>query len=86
MGLSFTIAADPRQRMHFQVQVLQDSWPHFTVSDLRLPQPGAQVPVFYIPQEQGGPIIMQNTKVFVQWLRNTMKNPSENIKIKLRTS
>jgi hypothetical protein len=31
-GLSFTIAAVPRQRSHFQV-----FWPHFTVSDSRLP-------------------------------------------------
>jgi hypothetical protein len=36
MGLSFAIAADPRQRIHSQVRVPQDSWPHFTVSDSRL--------------------------------------------------
>jgi hypothetical protein len=36
-GLSFTIAAGPRQRSHFQVRVPWDSWPHFIVSDLRLP-------------------------------------------------
>jgi hypothetical protein len=37
MGLSFTIAAGPRQRSHSQVRVPRDSRPHFTVSDSRLP-------------------------------------------------
>jgi hypothetical protein len=36
-GLSFTIAADPRQRSHFRVRVPWDLWLYFTVSDLRLP-------------------------------------------------
>jgi hypothetical protein len=36
-GLTFTIASDPRQRSHFRVRVPWDSWPYFTVSDLRLP-------------------------------------------------
>jgi hypothetical protein len=31
------IAADPRQRSHFQVRVPRDSWPYFTVSNSRLP-------------------------------------------------
>jgi hypothetical protein len=35
--LSFTIAAGPRQRIHFRDRVPWDSWPHFTVSDSRLP-------------------------------------------------
>jgi hypothetical protein len=35
--LSFTVAADPRQRSHSQVRVPWDSQPHFTVSDSRLP-------------------------------------------------
>jgi hypothetical protein len=39
-GLPFTIAAGPRQRSHSSVWVPRDSWPYFTVSDLRLPQPG----------------------------------------------
>jgi hypothetical protein len=30
MGLSFTIAAGPRQRIHSQVRVPRDTWPHFT--------------------------------------------------------
>jgi hypothetical protein len=38
-GLSFTIAAGPCQRSHSQVRVQWESWPHFTVSDSRLPQP-----------------------------------------------
>jgi hypothetical protein len=61
MGLSFTIAADPRQRSHLQVQVPWDSWPHFTVSDLRLPQPGGPGPRIYILQGQGGPVIPPDT-------------------------
>jgi hypothetical protein len=36
-GLSFTIAAGPRQRCHSRVRVPCDSWPYFTVSDSRLP-------------------------------------------------
>jgi hypothetical protein len=37
MGLSFTIAAGPRQRSHSRVRVPWESRPYFTVSDLRLP-------------------------------------------------
>jgi hypothetical protein len=36
-GLSFTIAAGPRQRSHFRVQVPWDSWSYLTVSDSRFP-------------------------------------------------
>jgi hypothetical protein len=36
-GLSFTIAAGPRQRSHFRVRVPWDFWPYFTLSDLGLP-------------------------------------------------
>jgi hypothetical protein len=38
--LSFTSAAGPRQRSHFRVRVPRDSWPHFNLSDSRLPQHG----------------------------------------------
>jgi hypothetical protein len=61
MGLSFTIAAEPRQVSHSCVPVPQDSWPYFTVSDSRLPQPGGQSPRIYIPHEQGGPVIPPGT-------------------------
>jgi hypothetical protein len=44
MGLSFTIAAGPSQRIHSQVRVPRDS-SHFTVSDSRLPNLEGQVPV-----------------------------------------
>jgi hypothetical protein len=47
MGLSFTIAAGPRQRRHSQ---LRDSRPHFTVSYSRLTQTGGPRPRIYIPQ------------------------------------
>jgi hypothetical protein len=52
MGLSFTIAAGPRQRSHSQIRVPWDSWPHFTLSDSRLPQPAGQVPVFISPRNR----------------------------------
>jgi hypothetical protein len=52
MGLSFTTAAGPRQRIHSQVRAVEDSWRHFTVSDSRLPQPGVQVPVFISPRNR----------------------------------
>jgi hypothetical protein len=35
-GLSFTLAAGPRQRSHSRVRVPWDSRPYFTVSDSRL--------------------------------------------------
>jgi hypothetical protein len=57
MGLSFTIAAGPRQRSHSQVRIPRDWWPHFTVSDSRLPQSGGPGPRIYIPQEHSGPVI-----------------------------
>jgi hypothetical protein len=55
MGLSYTIAARPRQRSHSQVWVLPDLWPHFMVSDSRLPQPGGPGSRIYIAQKQGWP-------------------------------
>jgi hypothetical protein len=48
MGLSFTTAADPHQSSHSQVRVPWDSWPYFTVSDSRLPQPGGLGLCIYI--------------------------------------
>jgi hypothetical protein len=55
MDLSFAIAAGPSQRSHSHVRVPRDSWPHFTVSDSRLPQPGGLGPRIYIPTETGWP-------------------------------
>jgi hypothetical protein len=52
MGLSFTIAAGPRQRSHYRVRVPWDSWPYFTLSDSGLPQPGGQFPVFIPPRKR----------------------------------
>jgi hypothetical protein len=37
IGLSFTIAAGPRQRIHSRIRVPWDSRPYFTVSDSRFP-------------------------------------------------
>jgi hypothetical protein len=61
MSVSFKIAAGPRQRIHSQVRVPRDLWPHLTVSDSRLPHPGGPGPRIYIPQEQGGPVIPPGT-------------------------
>jgi hypothetical protein len=61
MGLSFTIAAGPCQRSYSQVLVPRNSWPYFTVSDSRLPQPGGPSLRIYMRQEQGGPIITPGT-------------------------
>jgi hypothetical protein len=52
-GMSFTIAAEPRQRSHSRVRVPRDSWLYFTVSDSRLPQPGGPGPRIYIPPGTG---------------------------------
>jgi hypothetical protein len=59
-SLSFTIDAGPCQRSHSLVLVPPDSWPHFTVSDWRFPQPGWPGSFICIPQEQGGPILPAN--------------------------
>jgi hypothetical protein len=60
-GLSFIITAGPRQRSHSRVRVRRDLWPHFTVSDSRLSQPGGPGPRIYIPQEQDSPVIPPGT-------------------------
>jgi hypothetical protein len=52
MGVSFAIAAGPRQRSHSQVSVRRDSWPHFTVSDSRLPNLTGRVPAFISPMNK----------------------------------
>jgi hypothetical protein len=61
MGLSFTVAAGPRQRSDSHVRVPWDLWSHITFSDSRLPQsagPGSRI---YIPEEPGGPLISPGT-------------------------
>jgi hypothetical protein len=81
MVLSFTIAAGPRQRSHFQVRVPRGSWPHFNVSDSRLPLPGGPGPRIYNPQEQGGPVISPGTGFHFRrllrlaWLRSRYSTP-----------
>jgi hypothetical protein len=61
MGLSFTIPAGPRQSRNFRVRVTRDSWPYFTVSDSKLPQPVGSGVHIYIAQEQGVPVIPLGT-------------------------
>jgi hypothetical protein len=77
MGLSFTIAAGPRQRSHSQVRVPRDSWPYFTVSDSRRPQPGGPSPRIYIAQEQGGLVIPPSTRFFFSLLPTTRRTTVE---------
>jgi hypothetical protein len=48
VGLSFTIAAGPRQRNNSRVR-LPDSWPYFTLSDSTLPNLEARSPYLYPP-------------------------------------
>jgi hypothetical protein len=60
-GLPFINAAGPRQLSHSWLRVPRESWPHFTVSVSRLPQPGGPGPRIYIPREQGDPIIPPGT-------------------------
>jgi hypothetical protein len=68
MGLSFTIAADPRQRIHSQIRVPRFSWPTFITSDSRFSQPGGPSRRIYKPQEQGVPIIPQTLgSIFVTY-------------------
>jgi hypothetical protein len=70
MGLSFTIDDGTRKRSHSQVRVPRYSWPHFTVSGSRLPQPAGPGPRIYIPQEQGRPIMPPSTEFpFLRLLR-----------------
>jgi hypothetical protein len=60
-GLSFTIAAGPRQCSHSRVRVPRDSWP-YSVSVSRLPQPGGPGPRIYNPPRNSG------TKLYPQTL------------------
>jgi hypothetical protein len=46
-----------RQCSHSRVWVPQDSWPYFTVSDARLPQPEGPGPHIYISQKNCGLIL-----------------------------
>jgi hypothetical protein len=62
MGVSFTIAAGPRQHKHSRVRVPRDSWTYFIISDSRLPQPGGPGHHIYIPQEQSGPLMPSGTE------------------------
>jgi hypothetical protein len=49
-GLSIAIPAVARQRSYYRVRVPRDPRPYFTVSDLRLPQPGGPGPDIYTPR------------------------------------
>jgi hypothetical protein len=71
MGLSFTIAAGPRQRSHSRVRIPRDTRPRFTVSDSRFPQLGGPDPSICIPQEKGWPSYTPR-----HWVRHSSDNPS----------
>jgi hypothetical protein len=55
MGLYFSFVDGTRQRSLFRVQVLRDSWPYFTVSNLRLRQPRGPGPRFFYHIGRGWP-------------------------------
>jgi hypothetical protein len=60
-SLSFSTDTGPRQRDHSRVRVPRDSWPKFAVSDSRRSQPWGPGPHIYIPQKQGGLVILSAT-------------------------
>jgi hypothetical protein len=62
-GLSFTIAAGPRQSSHCRVRVPGHSWPYFTVSDSRLPISSPPT----TPQDHGGGIGPRLHTGFSDW-------------------
>jgi hypothetical protein len=49
----------PRQRSHSCGRVPRDSWPHFTVWDSRLTQPGGSGPCIYIPRNMVAQLYLQ---------------------------
>jgi hypothetical protein len=57
MGLSFTIAAGPRQRSHSRVRVPRDLITIFYCLRFVTPPTWRASPRIYIPQEQGDPVI-----------------------------
>jgi hypothetical protein len=81
MGLSFTIDIGPLQRSHSRVRVPRDSWPYFSVSDLRLTQPEEPGSRIYIPQQQGGPVIPSGTGLIAsapRYMYSVGRNRKEN--------
>jgi hypothetical protein len=68
----------PPQRSHSRVRVPRESWPHFTLSESKLPQPGGPGSSIYIPQEQDGPVIPPGTGfLFVASLCSFRADPRE---------
>jgi hypothetical protein len=66
MGLSFTIAAGPRQHMHSQVRVSRDSWPNILLSQIRdSPNVEGQNPVFISPRNRVAQLYPQAPSLFV---------------------
>jgi hypothetical protein len=66
-GLSFTIAAAPRQRSHFRIRVPLDSWPCFAVSDSRISfssPPTATMEVFDRASTWGVPPPKSKSKLY----------------------
>jgi hypothetical protein len=57
MDLLLTVAAGTRQRSLSRIRVPWDSWPYFTLSNLRLPHAGGPGCRIYFPLEESGPII-----------------------------
>jgi hypothetical protein len=58
-GLSFTVAADPRQRSHSRGRIPRDSW-HILLSQVRdSPNLEDQVPVFMSPRDRVAQLYLQ---------------------------
>jgi hypothetical protein len=72
-GLPFTSVSGPRQRSRSWVRLSQDSWPYFTVSDSRLPQPGGPGPRIFqtvsLLKSRHGPRSTENTALYCcEWI------------------
>jgi hypothetical protein len=96
-GLSFTIAAGPHQCSHSQVRVSRDSWPHFTVSDSRLPQPGGPALHIFIslrnwaaqlyPQALGSLFVASNdSQGYAVDVRTRLHRASSPIEVKVKVT
>jgi hypothetical protein len=73
-GLSITVVCSPRQRSHSCVRAPWNTWPYFTASHSRFPQPGGPGPRIYIPRNR----VAQLYPYCLQILLNSIcMNPSE---------
>jgi hypothetical protein len=69
-GLSFTVAAGPRQSSHSRVRVARNSLPYFTLSHSRLSEPGLPGPNICDRQEHVDPVIFLATEFHFRLLHS----------------